>query len=192
MFDAHRTTRTGCQRRMLPAPRLETRLLIGRDDVFIASQCGPFPSSAIQIQDTAGFLGELGIAGKDPAAMPPGLQRIGAQPAPQGDAADLCHDAAGEYLTMQFGDGEARQWHIGVTGNSHAKRLTSTTTLGGKAGCAPASRLFLKARHAVIEETVAPFADDLARCIESRGDKIVAEPLGRQQDDLRADDVSIR
>jgi hypothetical protein len=100
VFDAHRTTRTGCQRRMLPAPRLETRFLIGRDDVFIASQCGPFPSSAIQIQDTTGFLGELGIAGKDPAAMPPGLQRIGAQPAPQGDAADLRHDAAGEYLTM--------------------------------------------------------------------------------------------
>jgi hypothetical protein len=44
----------------------------------------------------------------------------------------------------------------------------------------------------MFEETVAPFADDLARCIESRSDKIVAEALGRQQDDLRADDVSIR
>jgi len=77
-------------------------------------------------------------------------------------------------------------------GNSHASRLTSTTTLGGKAGCAPASRLFLKAGHSVFKETVAPFADDLARCIESRGDEIVAESLGGQQDNLRADDVTIR
>jgi hypothetical protein len=77
-------------------------------------------------------------------------------------------------------------------GNSHASRLTSTTTLGGKAGCAPASRLFLKAGHSFFEETVTPFANDLAWRIESRGDEIVAEPLGRQQDDLRADDVSIR
>jgi hypothetical protein len=39
---------------------------------------------------------------------------------------------------------------------------------------------------------VAPFADDLARRIESCGDEIVAESLGGEQDDLRADDVSIR
>jgi len=77
-------------------------------------------------------------------------------------------------------------------GNSQASRLTSTTTLGGKAGCAPASRLFLKAGQSLFEEPVAPFADDLARGIEARGDEIIAEALGRQQDDLRPDDVSIR
>jgi hypothetical protein len=77
-------------------------------------------------------------------------------------------------------------------GRSQAIRLTSTTTLGGKAGCPPAPRLFLKAGYSVVEETVTPFADDLARGIESRRDEIVAEPVGGQQDDLRADDVSIR
>jgi len=77
-------------------------------------------------------------------------------------------------------------------GNSQASRLTSTTTLGGKAGCAPAPRLFLKAGDSIFKETVAPFADDLARRIESRGNQIVAESLGRQQDDFRADDVAIR
>jgi hypothetical protein len=39
---------------------------------------------------------------------------------------------------------------------------------------------------------VAPFANDLPWRIESRGDEIVAESLGRQQDDLRTDNVSIR
>jgi hypothetical protein len=65
-------------------------------------------------------------------------------------------------------------------------------TLGGKAGCPPASRRFLKAGHAVFKEAVAPFADDLARRIETGGDDIIAEPLGGEQDNLRADHISIR
>lgn len=77
-------------------------------------------------------------------------------------------------------------------GNSQASRLMSTTTLGGKAGCPPASRLFLKAGQAFVKEAVAPFADDLARRIESGGDDIVAESFGGEQDDLRADDIPIR
>ena len=40
--------------------------------------------------------------------------------------------------------------------------------------------------------TVAPLADDLPRRIQPRGDDIVAQALGREQDDLGADDVPIR
>jgi hypothetical protein len=47
-------------------------------------------------------------------------------------------------------------------------------------------------RHRVVEETLAPRADDLARYVESRADEIILESCGRQQDDLRADDGSIR
>jgi hypothetical protein len=39
---------------------------------------------------------------------------------------------------------------------------------------------------------VAPFADDLAWRVETGGDDIVAEPLGGEQDDLCADNVTIR
>jgi hypothetical protein len=77
-------------------------------------------------------------------------------------------------------------------GSSQASRLTSTTTLGGKAGCAPASKLLLKAGHAFFKEAVAPFADDLARHIEPRGNNVVAQTLCGEQDDLGADDVSIQ
>jgi len=68
----------------------------------------------------------------------------------------------------------------------------STTTLGRKAGCAPASGLLLKAGHTVFKEVLAPFADDLARHIETRSDHVVAQAVGGQQHDLRADDVAIR
>jgi hypothetical protein len=77
-------------------------------------------------------------------------------------------------------------------GSSQASRLTSTTTLGGKAGRVPASRLFLQAGQAFFEEALAPLADDLARRIEPRGDEIVAQAVRGEQHDFGADDVPIR
>src|SRR5437763_12280879 len=79
-----------------------------------------------------------------------------------------------------------------VRGLSHARRLTSTTTLGGKAGCAPASRLFVQAGQALIEEPLPPFADDLTLQTEARGDDVVAQAVGSQQDNFRPNDVAIR
>jgi hypothetical protein len=77
-------------------------------------------------------------------------------------------------------------------GRSHAIRFTSTTTLGGKAGCPPASWLLLEAGEALVEEALAPLTDDLARGVQTRGNDIVGQPLGGEQDQLGADDVSIR
>ena len=134
VFDAHRTRRAWRQRRMLAATRLETRFLIGRDDEFVESQRGSVPRSGIQIQYAPGFLGKLRIARKDPAAMPPGLQRIGAQPSPQGDAADLGHNASGEDLAVQFGNREACQGHIGVTGQLAREPFNVDDDAGGKSG----------------------------------------------------------
>jgi hypothetical protein len=65
-------------------------------------------------------------------------------------------------------------------------------TLGGKAGWSPASRLLLEASETVVEEPVAPLADDLPRGVQPCRDDIVGQSLGGQQDQLRADDVSIR
>jgi hypothetical protein len=77
-------------------------------------------------------------------------------------------------------------------GSSHASRLTSTTTLGGKAGWTPASRRFLEAGQTVLKEALSPLADDLTREVETRGDDIVSEAGRSQENDFRADDVSIR
>jgi len=51
--------------------------------------------------------------------------------------------------------------------------LTWTTTLGGKAGWSPASRDFLQAVEAFAKETPPPFADDLSRGVQARGDLVV-------------------
>jgi hypothetical protein len=71
-------------------------------------------------------------------------------------------------------------------------RFTSTTTLGGKAGCPPASWFFLEAGQSLVEEAFAPLTDDLARGIQASRDHIVGEPLGCKEDQLGADDISIR
>ena len=77
-------------------------------------------------------------------------------------------------------------------GSSQASRLTSTTTLGGKAGSVPATWLFVQAGQPVIKESLPPFAHDLAGHMETRGDHIVAQPGGSHEDDLCANDVAIR
>jgi hypothetical protein len=124
--------------------------------------------------------------------MTPGLQRIGAQPSPQGDAADLGHYASREDLAAQLGDREARQGHIGVTGQLAREPFNGHDDAGGKSGLRARLEALPQAGYSVVEKPVAPFAHDLPWRIESRGDEIVAESLGRQQDDLRANDVSIR
>jgi len=77
-------------------------------------------------------------------------------------------------------------------GRSQAMRFTSTTTSGGKAGRSPASRFLVETGQAVLEEALAPLADDLPRGIQAGGDDIVRERVGGEQDQFRADDVTIR
>jgi hypothetical protein len=77
-------------------------------------------------------------------------------------------------------------------GRSQAIRFTSTTMLGGKAGWTPAARLLVEAREAVLEEALAPLADDLSWRIHARADLVVAEAGGREEHNLGPDDIAIR
>jgi hypothetical protein len=77
-------------------------------------------------------------------------------------------------------------------GRSHAIRFTSTMTLGGKAGWTPATRLLIEPCEAVVKEAMAPSTDDLAWRVQSRADLVVAEASCREEDDLGADDITIR
>jgi hypothetical protein len=70
--------------------------------------------------------------------------------------------------------------------------LTVTTTLGGKAGRAPASRLLLKALESPLEEALPPLADDLPRSVEARCDFVISEALCSQEHDLGSNHFSIR
>jgi len=51
------------------------------------------------------------------------------------------------------------------------------TIVGGKAGWPPASRSLFEAREALLEESLAPFADDLSGGVEARGDLVVVQTI---------------
>src|SRR4030042_896503 len=77
-------------------------------------------------------------------------------------------------------------------GSSQARAFTSTTTSGGKKIRPTPARAFLQAAQALLAEPFPPLADDLPGQIQTCGDLLVFQALGRQQDDLRPDDVTIR
>jgi hypothetical protein len=69
--------------------------------------------------------------------------------------------------------------------------LIATTTPGGKAGRPPASGPFLQAGEALLEEALAPLADDLPWRVETGRDLVIAEALGRVKDNFGTDDIAI-
>src|SRR5450755_3960234 len=66
----------GGQRRGLAAPRLDRGLLVTADDVVAGMQKLALPTAGGQVKDAAGLLGEAGVAGEDPGAVLPRLDRI--------------------------------------------------------------------------------------------------------------------
>jgi hypothetical protein len=52
--------------------------------------------------------------------------------------------------------------------------------------------MFLQARQAVFEETLAPHTDDLTPGVESSGDSIIGQTLGGEQDHPGANHLEIR
>src|SRR5262249_41297027 len=98
----------------------------------------------------------------------------------------------GEYLSMEFRNREPRQRDVGATGQFARQSLNFNDDAGEKAGWAPASRCFLQTCQAIIEKALSPFADDLTREVQTRGDDIVPEAGRCQENDFRAHDVSIR
>jgi hypothetical protein len=67
-----------------------------------------------------------------------------------------------------------------------------TTRLGGKAGLAPAPWLTFEAGQTGESESLPPFAHDLTGRVETGGDEVIGESLGRHENDPGADDLAIR
>jgi hypothetical protein len=70
--------------------------------------------------------------------------------------------------------------------------LIATTTLGGEAGRTPAARSFLQTRESLLEEPLAPLADDLARGIEPGSNLLIGEAPCGVEHDSRTNYISIR
>lgn len=82
MLDLHELSRFRRAGWMLTDSGLNACLFVGGKDVIVGSQGLFFPLVGIQVQDTACFLQEAGISGKNPTPMKPGPNGVFVQPAP--------------------------------------------------------------------------------------------------------------
>jgi hypothetical protein len=90
--------------------RLNAGFLVSGDHIFIAAQGPVMPATLVEVQDPSGLLLELRIAGENPTAVLSGTDGVLVEPAPDGGATDLRHDATsyhlpGQVLATQPGEG---------------------------------------------------------------------------------------
>jgi hypothetical protein len=83
---------------MAAAAGLDGGLLVGTDDILAWFQLLALEDPVVQVQDHPGLGGEVGIAGEDPGAVLPRLDRVLVQPAPQRRGRDVAHQAGSEQL----------------------------------------------------------------------------------------------
>ena len=93
VFHLHRATRASCASGMFAPPGLDAGFLVCRDHEFIGLQRFVFPGAGIQVENAAGFIRKVGIAGEDPAAVIPGANRVLMQPPPKCAPADGSHQS---------------------------------------------------------------------------------------------------
>lgn len=77
-------------------------------------------------------------------------------------------------------------------GRSHASRMTSARTCGGKSRRSAAPGPVLEAGETLLEEPLAPLRNDIATATQPGGDLVVAHPIGSHQHHLGPRHLPIR
>jgi hypothetical protein len=103
-----------------------------------------------------------------------------------------CKRASRHDFAAEIGHRPARHGHAGVHRPLAGDPLHFNDDVGWRSGLCARPRLLLKAGQPLGEEALATFTDDLARRIQAGRNDIVGQPFGCEQDQLGADDVSIR
>src|SRR2546430_3379141 len=127
MLDPHRASRRRSQRGVLTATSLDAGFLVGAENELGGPQGPTVPASLVQVENATCFFGELRVAGKDPTAMSPRAEGVGAEPPPQGAAADFAYDALRDNLTLDFGEGQPGQRQS--RSEEHTSELQSQSNL---------------------------------------------------------------
>ena len=114
VFDPHGDGRTWWGGAVLAAARLDAGLLVGADHIVVRAQGMPLPGRFVEIEDTASLVGEIGISGKDPAAMVPRADGVFGEPPPDGRLTDRSGQTTANDLSLDLGHAETREWKPGL------------------------------------------------------------------------------
>jgi hypothetical protein len=134
VFDPHRAARGEGPRGVPAASGLDAGLLVGGHDVLAGIERDAVPASFVKVQDRTGFARELRVPREDPRPVPPGPQRVLAEPAPQRRAADLRYHPVGHDLPTQLCERPARQGHAAAGWQLTREGLDLDDDAGGKSG----------------------------------------------------------
>jgi hypothetical protein len=134
VFVSGGTTGRGSQRRLLAATGLNTAFFVRRDDELTRIWRASLANAIIQVEDAPGLGREIRVAWEDPTAMPPGAERIGAEPAPQGGTANLRYQPLGDHFTPNPGKRKSRQRQLQVMWEFTGESLNLDDDAGGKSG----------------------------------------------------------
>ena len=112
VFDFHRGTGSCGQGGMTPRTGLDAGFFIGRQDKVVVRQGASFPDVLVQIQDSPGFGGKVGVSREDPAAMLPGADRVFMKPSPYVTVAEGRDQARAASLSGDIRYAPARQRNL--------------------------------------------------------------------------------
>ena len=123
VLDSHGASGSRWQSRLFAAAGLNASLFIRRDHKVVDAQRDVLPNALVQVKDATGLCRKVGITREKPASMLPGAQRIAAEPAPQGRAADLRDQPLSNNMLAEVGDREPGQRQSEVVWQLAGERL---------------------------------------------------------------------
>ena len=107
---------------MATAAGLDAGLLVGAEDVVLGAQGLALPPARIEVQNGAGFVGEVGGTRKNPVLVPPRFDGIRIKYSPHCTTTDRCAQH-GAGSGGDVGQGLAAQWLFGFCDQFTGDRL---------------------------------------------------------------------
>src|SRR5215207_7688127 len=119
----HEPLLVGWQGGLAAMASLDRGLLVGRDHVLLGTERLTLPPALVEVQHPPGFMGEVGISGRNPGAVVEGPQGIFGKPSPDGGSRDLGHEAPLHRLPSYFLSAPAAQGNPASSRKLASQRL---------------------------------------------------------------------
>src|SRR2546426_7093385 len=156
-------------------------------------QRAALPDALVQVQNPSRPFLKGRVARENPAPVTPRTDSIFGQPTPKCRLADGCDKPAAQDFSSEFGDAEAGQGKPGIARPFARQGFNGDDHAGGKSGRAVRLGTVLPVRRGVFRRSAwATWRRSVGACPKARGDLVIAQALRGVEDDLGAENISIR